>query len=142
MLPASSSAHAAVLDPVAGIAPSMPFGDDAAMTTASTAPAADDVASATPTPATDGIADAPRVGEGFYVQISSQPSEAAARDSLSSLTRRFAGQIGSRGVGIRTAEIPGKGTFYRVRVAAETRDEAVQLCETLKSAGGSCFVTR
>ncbi|MBB3951224.1 SPOR domain-containing protein [Aureimonas jatrophae] len=148
LLPASSTAHAAVLDPVAGIAPSMPFGDDAAMTTASTMPAAEPVAQevaavATPASPTAGeLADAPRVGDGFYVQISSQPNEAAARDSMSSLTRRFSSQIGTRGVGIRTAEIPGKGTFYRVRIAAESRDEAVELCETLKSAGGSCFVTR
>jgi hypothetical protein len=40
------------------------------------------------------------------------------------------------------AEIAGKGTFWRVRVPAGSRNEAVKLCESYKSAGGSCFVSK
>ncbi len=50
--------------------------------------------------------------------------------------------IGGRGVDIKRADIEGKGTFYRVRIPAGTRDEANQICARYKSAGGSCLVTR
>jgi len=130
-----------VLDPVAGITPAMPLSADVSeMTTASTTP----VASA-PAAAETQVASLPTVaptGEGFFVQIASQPSESAARESLDNMTRRFGQIIGGRGMGIQSAEIAGKGTFYRVRVATSTRSEAISLCESLKSAGGSCFVTR
>ncbi len=119
----------------------MPLSADVSeMTTASTTP----VASA-PAAAETQVASLPTVaptGEGFFVQIASQPSESAARESLDNMTRRFGQIIGGRGMGIQSAEIAGKGTFYRVRVATSTRSEAISLCESLKSAGGSCFVTR
>ena len=43
---------------------------------------------------------------------------------------------------VQRADIEGKGVFFRVRMQAESKEEAVRLCERLKSAGGSCFVTR
>lgn len=79
---------------------------------------------------------------GYFVQISSQPSQALAQKSLTSLASRFSAAIAGRGLGIQPADIPGKGTFYRVRVAAASKAEASELCARLKSAGGSCFVTR
>ena len=50
--------------------------------------------------------------------------------------------IGGKGVDIKKAEIAGKGTYFRVRIPAGTRDEANALCSRYKSAGGSCLVTR
>ena len=79
---------------------------------------------------------------GYFVQISSQPSEAAAQQSMRSLGTKFSSVIGGRPLGIQSAEIPGKGTFYRVRVAAASKDEASDICTKLKSAGGNCFVAR
>jgi hypothetical protein len=38
--------------------------------------------------------------------------------------------------------VAGKGTFYRVRVAADSRAEAISLCEKYKAAGGNCFVSK
>ncbi|WP_370195512.1 MULTISPECIES: SPOR domain-containing protein [Aurantimonas] len=81
-------------------------------------------------------------GDGYYVQISSQPSETAARESSQALGQRYAGVIGGRNLVIQSADIPGKGTYYRVRVATGSKDEATSLCSQLKSAGGSCFVAR
>lgn len=78
----------------------------------------------------------------YFVQIASQPSEADARESGNSLSRRFASVIGGRGFVIQRAVIDGKGTFFRVRVPAGTRDEANALCARYKSAGGSCFISR
>ena len=85
---------------------------------------------------------APASNSAYYVQISSQPTEDAAKQSQSNLTKRYASVIGGRNVVIQTAEIKGKGTYYRVRVGADSRDEANSLCASLKSAGGSCFVSR
>jgi len=79
---------------------------------------------------------------GYMVQISSQPSAALAQQSATDLSRRFSNILGGRAISIQQAEIEGRGTFHRVRVAASGRDDAVALCESLKRAGGSCFVTR
>ena len=42
---------------------------------------------------------------------------------------------------IRRAELGGKGTYYRAMVGPFTsREQAVQLCSSLKAAGGDCVV--
>ena len=78
----------------------------------------------------------------WSVQIASQPSEAAARASFEDLSRRYGSVLNGRNVNIVKADIEGKGTFWRVRIPAETRGEAVNLCNSYKSAGGNCFVSR
>ena len=78
--------------------------------------------------------------QGYYVQISSQPSQEAAQQSSDNLAARYAAIVGDHQRVIQPAEIPGKGTYYRVRLPAASKDEAIQLCTRLKSAGGSCFV--
>jgi len=79
---------------------------------------------------------------GYTVQISSQPSAALAQQSATELSRRFGNLFGGRAITIQQADIEGRGTFHRVRVAASDRQDAVALCEALKRAGGSCFVAR
>jgi hypothetical protein len=78
----------------------------------------------------------------YVIQIASLPSEAEAQKSYNNLSAKFAGVIGGRGVDIRKAEIAGKGTYYRVRIPAGSRQEANALCSKYKSAGGSCLVTK
>ncbi len=77
------------------------------------------------------------------MQIASQPSADSAKstyqDLATSLWRRASG---GRGVNIVKAKIAGKGTFWRVRVPAQSRDDAIQLCTDYKSAGGNCFVSK
>ncbi|MCU0831640.1 MAG: SPOR domain-containing protein [Rhizobiaceae bacterium] len=79
---------------------------------------------------------------GFAMQISSQPSEAAAMKSLQDLSGRFGSILGGRDYAIQKAQVEGKGTFYRVRILASSREDANALCARYKAAGGSCFVTR
>ncbi|QLF70289.1 SPOR domain-containing protein [Peteryoungia desertarenae] len=79
---------------------------------------------------------------GFVIQIASLPSEADAQRSYQSLSSRYASIIGGRGVDFQRAEIAGKGTYFRVRIPAGTREQAVALCEQYRSAGGSCIVAR
>ncbi|MCV3243497.1 SPOR domain-containing protein [Mesorhizobium sp. ZC-5] len=78
----------------------------------------------------------------WSVQIASQPSEAAAQSSYQDLSRRYGSVIGDKGVNIVKAEIAGKGTFWRVRVPAGSRNDAISLCESYKAAGGNCFVSK
>lgn len=100
---------------------------------ASAAPAA----SAAPTPA------ASTVPAGSYViQIASLPTQEEAQKSYSNLSSKFASVIGGRPVDIKAADIAGKGTFYRVRIVAGSRDDAIALCTRYKAAGGSCLVSR
>ncbi|WP_274629265.1 SPOR domain-containing protein [Arvimicrobium flavum] len=85
--------------------------------------------------------EAPAAGS-WAVQIASQPSEAAARSSYQDLSRRYSSVLGDRNAHIVKAEIAGKGTFWRVRVPAGSRNEAIKLCESYKAAGGNCFVSK
>jgi hypothetical protein len=83
------------------------------------------------------------LGNGDYViQIASLPSQADAQKSYQNLSNKFGSVIGGRGVDIKAAEIAGKGTFYRVRIPAGSKTEAVALCERYRSAGGSCLVAK
>ena len=78
----------------------------------------------------------------WSVQIASQPSADAAKSTYQDLAQRYASVIGGRGVNIVKADIEGKGTYWRVRVPAKSRDEAVSLCTNYKAAGGNCFVSK
>ena len=100
-------------------------------------------AEATPTQQTGEQTQVAAVAPGSYViQIASLPSEAEAQKSYNTLSSKFSSVIGGRGVDIKKAEIPNKGTYFRVRIPAGSREEANSLCSRYKSAGGSCLVTR
>ncbi len=95
-------------------------------------------------PATQ-VASAPTAPAGeveYWVQVSSQPTRELAQASYTDIARRYGNLVAGRAVNIYPAEIEGRGTFYRVRVAGGSRSEANALCEQLKSAGAGCFVSR
>ncbi|MFP1632468.1 SPOR domain-containing protein [Zhengella sp. ZM62] len=77
-----------------------------------------------------------------WVQIASQPSRELAQSSYRNLSQRFGSIIGGRGVNIVPAEIPGRGTFYRVNIPAGSFNEAASLCREIKAAGGDCLAKR
>lgn len=78
----------------------------------------------------------------YVIQVASLPSQAEAQKSYANLSKKFASVIGGHNVDIKAAEVPGKGTYYRVRIVAGTKDQAVALCESYRAAGGSCLVSR
>lgn len=78
----------------------------------------------------------------YVIQIASLPSEAEAQKSFTKLSARFASVLGGHNVDIRKAAIKNKGTYYRVRVIAGTKQEATELCSRYKAAGGSCLVSK
>lgn len=110
--------------------------------TGSTASVKADPAPVEPTAANTAPAETPAVPGAWSVQIASQPSEEAARSSYADLARRYAAVLSGRDVNIVKADVSGKGTFWRVRVPAETRSAAVDLCTNYKAAGGNCFVSK
>jgi hypothetical protein len=78
----------------------------------------------------------------WAMQIASQPSAEAAQSTYQDLAKRYAGVLKGHTASIVKAEVAGKGTFYRVRVPAPSRNEAVALCTSYKAAGGNCFVSK
>ncbi|MCA0013096.1 SPOR domain-containing protein [Mesorhizobium sp. B292B1B] len=86
---------------------------------------------------------APSTGGGSWsMQIASQPTVESAQSTYQDLQRRYGGVLSGRTANIVKAEIAGKGTFYRVRVPAQSRNDAINLCTSYKAAGGNCFVSR
>ncbi|MHB2264699.1 SPOR domain-containing protein [Aliihoeflea sp. PC F10.4] len=129
-----------VMPDTVGVVPSRP---QARSETSTTAQAPVQVASNQPaqTAPVAQTATAPASGE-WSMQIASQPSAEGAQSSYEDLARRYGSVLQGRGVNIVRADLDGMGTFYRVRIPANTRDEAVQLCTQYQAAGGSCFVSR
>jgi hypothetical protein len=96
---------------------------------------------ATPASAPAAAAPAGATSE-WSMQIASQPTAEGAQSAYQDLARRYGSVLEGRGVNIVRADIEGRGTYYRVRIPASGRDEAIQLCTRFKAAGGSCFVSR
>ncbi len=115
--------------------------DDQAVTVARVEPVEEAAPTAAASAAT--VATQPaQAGEQYVVQISSQRSLEAAEATYENLKQRFSGLLADKGKDIQRAEVEGKGTFFRVRVPAGSKEAAVDLCSRYQSAGGSCFVTR
>lgn len=78
------------------------------------------------------------------VQVAGSFSQASAIAAYGALGKRFPDLVGDRSPMIVAGRAPGRGTrvFYRVRVPAETRDEAETFCGKLRSAGGNCIVLK
>ncbi len=80
-------------------------------------------------------------GGGFVVQVSSQRSEADAQSAYRSLQSRYSGVLGGQKSFVKRADLGERGTYYRAVVGPfGSRAEAVQLCASLKAAGGDCVV--
>lgn len=105
-------------------------------------PAAAAPVAATPASAPAAAAPSGAAGSAWSMQIASQPTADSAQATYQDLARRYGNVLEGRGVNIVRADIAGRGTYYRVRIPAASRDEAIQLCTRYKSAGGSCFVSR
>ncbi|SFO87339.1 Sporulation related domain-containing protein [Mesorhizobium sp. NFR06] len=89
------------------------------------------------------IDPAAAAGSGSWsMQIASQPTVESAQSTYQDLQRRYASVLSGRTASIVKAEVAGKGTFYRVRVPAKSRNDAIALCTSYKAAGGNCFVSR
>ena len=96
--------------------------------------AATNPAQTAPAPAAEG-------GGTFLVSVTSQDSEAAARDSFRAVQGKYASVLGSRSPVIKQVNLADGKTKYRAMVGPyRTRQEAVAFCSELKAAGGQCFI--
>ena len=78
---------------------------------------------------------------GFAVQLAAPGSEAEAKAATSRLGKKFADALSGRHLGFHKADSNGRSVF-RVRVSSLSKEDASQLCEKVKSEGGSCFVAK
>jgi hypothetical protein len=82
-------------------------------------------------------------GGGYLVQVSSQKNEAEAQASYRVLQGKYPSVLGSRSPVIKRADLGDKGVYYRAMVGPfGSREEALQLCGSLETAGGKCVVQR
>lgn len=100
-------------------------------------------------PTTAPVAPAPQqtsnyVPAGSYVvQVASQKSEADARTSWQQLQAKYANVFGNYQANIKRVDLGDRGTFYRAMLGPfSNRDQAYEMCQNLKAAGGECIVQR
>jgi hypothetical protein len=104
------------------------------------APAPGATASITPPPTG---ASASAAAGSFFVQVSAQKSEDEAQTAFRAMQTKYAEQLSGRQPVIRRKDLGDKGIFFAAQVGPfASHDEAVQLCESLKSAGGSCMIQK
>jgi hypothetical protein len=78
------------------------------------------------------------------VQLSAGFSRANALSSYARIEKRYAKILGGQDPTILSTRLRSRGprAFYQVRVGAETRRGADQLCDRIRRAGGACMVLR
>ena len=78
------------------------------------------------------------------VQLSAGFSRDSALEKYAESVRRFSQLLAGRDPIVVSAIMRSRGTrpFYQVRVGAETRAEAEQVCRQLRAANGACMVLR
>lgn len=74
-----------------------------------------------------------------YVQLSSQRSEEAARQSAQSIASRFGSLFGGASLEVQRVDLGERGIFYRVRVPADSIQSANTICSSVKANGGDCY---
>jgi cell division protein FtsN len=80
-------------------------------------------------------------GGSVMIQLGSFPNDGLAASAWSKIKMANQEVLGSYSPMIKSAEIPGKGTWYRLRVGGFADKSAAQeTCETLKAAGQACIL--
>jgi hypothetical protein len=74
-----------------------------------------------------------------YVQLASQRSEAEARQTAQTMVTRFGPLFGGANMEVQRVDLGAKGIYYRVRVPANSMEQANNICTNVKAAGGDCF---
>ncbi len=102
-----------------------------------TTPATGATAAVTPPPT------APAANGAYVVQVSSQKSESDALGSWKVLQSRFPQLLGSYKATVKKADLGDRGIYYRAQVGPfSTREQANDLCNSLRAQGGDCLVQK
>ena len=110
-----------------------PTGTAEPAATAPAQPAATQPAAIQPVAVTSG-------GAASYVQLASQRSEDAARQSAQSMMTRFGVLFGGANPEIQRVDLGERGIYYRVLVPTASRADAANICTNIKAAGGDCLI--
>jgi cell division septation protein DedD len=79
----------------------------------------------------------------YVVQVSSQKTEADAHTAWRQLQSRYTNVLSDAQVTFKRVDLGDRGTFYRAMVGPyANRDQAYEMCQNLKAAGGECVVQR
>lgn len=81
-------------------------------------------------------------GSGAGVQLAASKSSADAEKLWGKLAAKYPDLLGKQSHAIVTAEVPDKGTFYRIRATGLTIEAAKALCQKLKGRGQDCMVVK
>ena len=82
-------------------------------------------------------------GGGYFVQLSSQKSDADAQASIRSLQAKYPHLLNGQSMAVRRADLGAKGVYYRaVAGPFASSGEADSFCSGLKAAGGQCLIQR
>ncbi|MBE7731744.1 SPOR domain-containing protein [Devosia faecipullorum] len=79
-------------------------------------------------------------GAAAYVQLASQRSEEAARQSAQSMATRYGVLFSGSSPEIQRVDLGERGIYYRVLVPAASRDAAANICNNIRAAGGDCLL--
>lgn len=74
-----------------------------------------------------------------YIQLSSQRSEEAARQSAQNIASRFGALFNGANLEVQRVDLGDRGIFYRVRMPAESLQSANAICSNIKANGGDCY---
>ncbi|MGV8830469.1 MAG: SPOR domain-containing protein [Devosia sp.] len=98
-------------------------------------------AAATPSLTIPGAVEVQSLGDTApaYVQLASQRSEADARQSAQNMVTRYGPLFGGANLEVQRVDLGAKGIYYRVRVPANSLEQARMICTNVKAAGGDCF---
>ena len=83
-----------------------------------------------------------QVTPGWGVQLIGSPSQASALASFQQLQKSYKRLLESRQPLVIQSKVGTSGSWYRVRVATDSRADAEKLCSGLRAAGGTCLVQR
>jgi len=79
---------------------------------------------------------------GWGVQLIGSPSQASALASFQQLQKAHKNLLMAYQPLVIQSKVGTSGSWYRVRVATDSRADAERLCSGLRAAGGSCLVQR
>ncbi|MEP9353364.1 SPOR domain-containing protein [Xanthobacter sp. KR7-65] len=79
----------------------------------------------------------------YVVQVASQRSETDAMGSWKALQTKYPNLLGNYRATVKKADLGDKGIYYRAQVGPfATRDQANELCQSLRAQGGDCVVNK
>jgi cell division protein FtsN len=93
---------------------------------------------ASPAPVEAAPASAPPAGAGL-VQIGAYKSEAEANTAWKAYKVKHASLLSGMSSDVKQVDLGAKGTWYRLRIVAGSKEEASSLCTKLKADGGDCL---